>query len=323
METKQNIAETIRDLTLQHGDHEEIENNNHDFTRPHLVSMPEKRRVEDLTDKTRTAAEYLKPARRIGTAKLKDLASLIDWANRFKGDTSALFAKNDITDPQLTCIADYHASGPADPVTITGDGTARHCHHRAVYDFPLSKEWLAWAAVDGKALDKDDLGEHIEAQAMDIMDPTAAILSKKEGSENEPWENRLIRTGLQLQSRYGQLYEMLDISKRFSVYETSDLTAETNRNTGEQEIHFLNEHKTADGKPVNIPNLIIIAIPVFEGGAPYRMVVRFRYRKMGGAVKFFLTMYNPEKAFDAAFEEATSEAIAKTDLPLFMGAPEA
>jgi len=113
------------------------------------------------------------------------------------------------------------------------------------------------------------------------------------------------------------------MSKRFEIYEVSDLKAVTNRDTGEQEIQFLNEHKTADGKPLNIPSLIIIAIPVFEGGAPYRMVVRFRYRKMGGSVKFILSVHNPGKAFDAAFEEALSEATDATELPLFMGSPEA
>jgi uncharacterized protein DUF2303 len=113
------------------------------------------------------------------------------------------------------------------------------------------------------------------------------------------------------------------MSKRFQVYETSDLKVATNRDTGESEIQFLNEHKDADGKPLNIPNLIIIAIPVFMGGAPYRMPVRFRYRKMGGQVKFILSVYNPDKAFEASFGEAVEAATAATKLPTFKGTPEA
>ena len=112
------------------------------------------------------------------------------------------------------------------------------------------------------------------------------------------------------------------MSKQFQVYEKSDLTVSTNRDTGEQEIQFVNEHKAADGKPLNIPNLIIIAIPVFMGGAPYRMPVRFRYRKSGGAIRFILSVYNPEKAFEAAFKEAIITALEATELPLFMGSPE-
>ncbi|WP_420010598.1 DUF2303 family protein [Tateyamaria sp.] len=82
------------------------------------------------------------------------------------------------------------------------------------------------------------------------------------------------------------------------------------------------EHKAPDGKPLQIPNLIIIAIPVFMGGAPYRMPVRFRYRKLGGEVRFILSIYNPEKAFEAAFKEAVEAATTETDLPTFMGTPE-
>ena len=166
------------------------------------------------------------------------------------------------------------------------------------------------------------MGEFIEANAKDVMDPTPAILGGKESDSHEPWENRLIRTAQQIEGRFGQLHQLLAMSKQFQVYETSDLKVSTNRDSGEAEIQFLNEHKTADGKPLNIPNLIIITIPVFQGGAPYRMPVRFRYRKSGATIRFILTVYNPEKAFEAAFEEAATEARDKTDLPLFYGTPE-
>ncbi|XAT57873.1 DUF2303 family protein [Rhodobacteraceae bacterium IMCC1335] len=324
-----NTAETMRDVMEQIGGTEHITApDNFDLTKAHLVATPSHRAVQDLTDKHRSAAEYLKPARRKGTARLDDLQSIIEWSNRFKGETSALFAKPDLTAPTLTCIADYHAEGPVDQATAAGDPTARHCHHRAIYNFPLSEEWKAWMAVscgnNGKPLllEKDDLGEFIEAQAKDIMDPTPAVMEGKESDKNQKWENRLIQTAQQIEGRYGQLTQLLAMSKQFQVFETSNLQVKTNRDTGEQEIQFLNEHKAVDGKPLNIPNLIIIAIPVFMGGAPYRMPVRFRYSKMGGSVRFIMSIYNPEKAFEAAFKEAVEEATSATELPTFMGTPE-
>lgn len=319
----ENTAATMRDVMEKIGGSESIEQpDDFDLKSAHLITVPSHRKVEDLTAKHREAAEFLKPARRKGTARLDDLQSLIDWANRFKGPTSALFAKPDLKAPTITCIADYHAEGPVDQETVTGDPTARHCHHRAIYNFPLSEEWKAWIGVSGKPLEKDDLGEFIEANAKDIMDPTAAILAAKESDKNQPWENRLIQTAHQIEGRYGQLTQLLQMSRQFQVYETSNLKVTSNRDTGESEIQFLNEHKGADGKPLQIPNLIIIAIPVFMGGAPYRMPVRFRYRKMGGAVRFILSIYNPEKAFEAAFKEAVEEATEKTELPTFKGDPE-
>jgi Uncharacterized conserved protein (DUF2303) len=319
-----NPAETMRDVMADIGHHEEIDTPvDLDLTKAHLITTPNHREVKDLTSMHREALEYLKPARRKGTAKLDDLQSLIDWTNRFKGPTSVLFADPNTSDPSIMCVADYHAGGPADQENPTGEATARHCHHRATYNFPLSEEWKAWMEISGVPLEKDDLGEFIETNAKDIMDPTAAILENEEASGNENWENRLIRTAQQIEGRYGQLTQLLKMSKQFQVYETSDLTIVSNRDTGEGAIQFLNEHKDASGQPLKIPNLIIIAIPVFLNGAPYRMPVRFRYRKTGASIKFILTVYNPEKSFESAFDEAVTEATEATELLTLMGSPEA
>ena len=321
---RENTAQTMQKVIEDLGATEVLEMPDVDsvFTGAAIVSLPEKRRTEDLSSTLRAAAEYLKPARRKGTARLDDLVSFAEWANRFKGPTTMLFAKPDMKSPKLTCIADYHAAGPAQPLEPAGDPTARHCHHRAEYGFPLSQEWQAWLEVSGAALDKDDLGEFIEANAKDIMDPTPAILKGVESDKNEGWENRLIQTAQKIEGRFGQLTQLLAMSKQFQVYEKSDLTVSTNRDSGESQIQFVNEHKAADGKPLSIPNLLIIAIPVFMGGAPYRMAVRFRYRKLGGNIKFILQLYNPERAFEAAFNEALDIATELTGLPLLKGSPE-
>lgn len=322
-QTMQNPAETMRDIMKEIGRHDPIETPTViDLGKAHLITLPDGRKVSDLTDKLREAAGYLKPLRRAGTARLDDLDSLIAWAKRFQAENSVLFAKPDMQRPTLTCIADYHLEGPAQSVAPAGDPTARHCHHRAIYSFPLSEEWKDWMRISGQPLDKDEMGEFIEAHAKDIMDPTPAVLGGTISDENEPWENRLIQTAQKIEGRFGQLSQLLAMSRRFQVHETSDLTVKTNRDTGESEIQFLNEHKGADGKPLNVPNLITIAIPVFLNGAPYRLPVRFRYRKAGASVKFILTIYNPEKAFEAAFDEAVATARDATGLPMFQGTPE-
>ncbi len=319
-----NPAETMRDIMAKIGHHDPIETpEGFDLTKAHLITAPNHRKIEDITAMHRAAMEYLKPARRKGTANLTDLQSMIDWANRFKGASSVLFANPDMTAPTLTCIADYHAAGPVNLDNTTGDPTASHCHHRGVYSFPLSDEWKTWMRISGEQLDKDDLGEVIEANAKDIMDPTTAIINGKEDEKNEGWENRLIRTAQQIEGNFGQLTKLLQMSKQFQVHETSNLTIISNRDTGEGEIQFVSEHKDAAGQPLKIPNLIIIAIPVFRGGAPYRMAVRFRYRKTGGNIKFILTLYNPEKSFEAAFNEAVIEVTKETGLLTLMGSPEA
>lgn len=319
-----NVAQTMRDVMADIGTHDDVATpEGLDLTKPHLVAVPTHRKIVDLSEFHQKHQEFLKPARRRGCAKLSDLNSLIAWANRFKGDTSVLYANPDMSAPTLTCIADYHASGSVDPSNAQGEPTARHCAHSAIYSFPLSEEWKIWTEISGIGLEKDALGELIEAQAKDIMDPTPAILNGQTSDENAPWENRLIETAQRIEGHYGQLHQLLQMSKRFQIFETSDLAVSTNRDTGEAEVLFKSEHQDAKGEKLNIPNLIIITIPVFRGGAPYRMPVRFRYRKNGGTLKFVLTLYNPEKSFEAAFEEAVQQATQDTELETFLGKPEA
>ncbi|MEX5565226.1 DUF2303 family protein [Pseudophaeobacter sp. 1A16562] len=322
-EVMKNPAETMRDVMEKIGLHDPVElADDLDLTKPQMVAVPQHRDIKNLTSDVRAAAEYLKPARRKGTAQIEDLQSLIDWSNRFSGDTSVLFAKPDMAAPRLTCIADYHAKGPADPLNVKGDPSARHCHHKAVYSFPLSDEWKAWMGISGKALDKDEMGEFIEANAKDILDPTPAIINGNVKDANQGWENRLITTAQQIEGKFGQLHQLLQMSRQFQVFEQSDLSVTTNRDTGEAQVNFINEHTDEKGKPLNIPNLIIIAIPVFRGEAPYRMAVRFRYRKSGATVKFIMTPYNPEKSFEDAFKMAVELVREGTELPLFYGSPE-
>lgn len=292
---------------------------------PLLITVPQGRKVENLTKAVRDAMEWLHPMQRRGTARLQSLDSLILWANRFKDADSALFADSAMARPSLTAIADYHQAGAEGLPHLgsTNPVLARHGHHRAVYDFPLSDEWKAWNAISGKPLDKDEMGEFIEANAKDVFDPTPDMIAGKVKDTTAAWEARLIETAQKIEGRYGQLTQLLAMSRRFQVYETSNLEVKTNRDTGEQEIQFLNEHRDKDGAPLKVPNLIVIAIPVFRNGAPYRMPVRFRYRKTGASVKFILSIYAPERSFKDAFEEAANAAAEATGLPLFVGTPEA
>lgn len=323
MDTPQlnSFATTLRDVIEGNGDFSIINEPFDNFHGPHLISPPDHRKVHDLTDMHRKAAEYLKPSRRRGTARMATLQSLIDWTNRFKGATSALFLDPSAENPSLTAIADYHASGPA------GDGTnpeetARHCAHRATYSFPLSKEWITWRAISGQALDREAMGQFIEDNAKDFIDPSPALLNPKV-APSEAWEARMIETAQKIQGRFGQHIKLIAMARAFQVHETSNLTVKSNPDTGESTIGFVNEHRDPEGNPIQIPNLFLIAIPVFESGVMYRLPVRFQYRKSGPVIKFCLTVYDPRRAFDDALQEAAQIAQTGTDLPLFAGHPEA
>jgi hypothetical protein len=318
--TPENVAQTMRDTVERLGTSERVSGGDSAFQSAHLLALPLGRKIHDITAEMRAAAEYLKPARRRGTATLTTLDSLIDWANRFKGANSVLFADTNAKAPSLTCIADYHHEGPVEVGSDGSDLTARHGQHRGVYKFPVSDEWAAWTAISGKAIDKDALSEFLTDHARDLLDPTPHLLTGS--GEAAPWEQTMLRETVLQNTRFGQVIDLLKISRSLSIRETSDLTLIKNQQTGEQQVQFLNEHRDPDGRPIDIPGLFLIAIPVFRVGPAYRLAVRLQYRKSGPAIAFTLTVHDRQRAFDDAIGEAMAAARQGTGLPLFEGYPE-
>lgn len=287
---------------------------------PFIAAVPEGLRIEDLTAKHRAVMEALKPLQRTGKAVLADLGSLIIWTNRFKGDDTVLFGQIH-PEPKLISVIDYHGSGAPVVAPERGDPAANYGRHRAVYNFPVSEQWKRWSAIDGKALDKDVFGEFIEANADDFLDPTPALLGQA-GGEIEAWEQRMIDIAAKIQGRFGKYAAINLLSRELKIHEVGHIDVKTNRDTGEAQVQFLTEHRSPDGSPLTLPNLFMIAIPVFEEGALYRLAVRFRYRKAGADVKFIASIYNPDAALRDAAREAMNYAQGETGVPLMMGRPE-
>lgn len=302
----------------------------------HIAALPSDMTKLDLTADLDKIATKLQPWRRTGTARLADLDSLITWANRHKGPTSALFAKvtsqqqktpdgqvSSILQPELTCIADYIGSGAPVIDATSRDPNSSHMQHRGTYAFPLSAEWKIWTAISGTAMSGPELGEFVEANAKDLLDPTPNILEGRISARDaEQWEIDMIQIARQISGRFGQYQTLIQLARNFQVHEVSNVSASMNRDSGESAIQFLNEHQQPDGSPVSIPNLFMIAIPVFEHGAAYRIPVRFRYRKAGASVKFIFTLHNADVCFRDAVDEALARASSETGLPLFRGSPE-
>jgi hypothetical protein len=82
------------------------------------------------------------PKRRKGNAQADTLASFIDLVNRHKDTDSVVFAGFTSSAPWLQAVIDYH----------TLERTPRWLVHRIFYKFPISDEFKAWNAADGKAM---------------------------------------------------------------------------------------------------------------------------------------------------------------------------
>lgn len=245
------------------------------------------------------------PRRRTGESRVDDLLSFVKIVNRFKDEDSAVFA--DKMESKVLAVFNYHRAG--------GEGAPRFGDHRACYNFPLSEEWKAWTAKNDRRMAQADFAAFIEDRIADVVayDPAPAA----DGEESTV--AKLART---LGGDFAAPNRLFELSRGLAVREGAKVESFTNLTTGESRLQFVTEHTDADGKPLLVPSLFLLQIPVFEAGALYNLAARLRYRVRAGSIEWFYTLYRPDVVFNHAFDEACGAVRDATALPVYLGVPE-
>lgn len=249
------------------------------------------------------------PLRVRGTALHTRLDSFIAHVNRFKNSDTAIFAVDSGDSPSVTAVYDYHGDTEG-----CAEADAAFAEHRATYAFPLSEEWKAWHKVDGEKMDMGAFAQFLEDHIVDV-EMIADIKSV----------NETVRQFIQTLGGWSTVAspsKLIELSRGLQIYENSNVKDVRKLQSGEAQIAFSSEHVDADGKPLNIPSLFIINIPVFARSTVLdRVVVRLRYRKSSG-VQFWFELWRTDRVFDFAFDEALITVREQTELPLFVGIDE-
>lgn len=279
-----------------------------------LAAMPRGMQAIDLTPFFEELR--INPRRRKGTVETNDLASFVLATNQFKDEGSCLFASREPA-PTLIAVINYHLSGPE---TVPGIGTestvARHCDHKIRYRFPVSDEWKAWGDLAARAFSQRDFAELLEDRIRDVLpQPTSEDLT----DERFPG---LVDLAGAIGGTWAGPSKLMELSRGLSVHVQSKVKDARNLSSGEAQIQFETEHRDASGELLRVPSLVLIGIPVFDGGPLYRIAVRLRYRVAGGAITWRLEPWRMDLAFRHAFEEAANRAQTDTGLPLVFGSPE-
>lgn len=249
--------------------------------------------VRNLIEEYRTA-----PADKRGTATALTLEAFIDLTNRHKSADSVIFAATDWRKPSFLAVIDYHPRA---------GGTA-NAKHRIAYQFPLSDEWKAWVAIDGKALDQAEFAAWIEDRIADLTTPTA----DERGDLEATFSTRMATPA-----------ELMTLSRGLQVLVEAKVAKVVTLQSGAAQMTFEETHRDASGNALTVPGLFMLSVAPFVGGDRIRLPVRLRYRVAGGAVKWHFQMYRPDFYVSERVAGDLDNARDETGLPAFEGTPEA
>jgi uncharacterized protein YfdQ (DUF2303 family) len=238
-----------------------------------------------------------RPIRRLGTAKAFTLDSFIEMVKRHADEHSVVFADIVSDAPKLTAVIDYHETG----------GSPRFGNHRIVYEFPLSDEWKAWRGGDGVPMAQLAFAQWIEDHIAELASPYDA-----ERSELEPL----------MQTAFGAPNEIARIARGLQINVESKVSEVRVLQTGEAQISFEETHKDSDGRPLKVPGLFMLSIPLFIGGEPVRIPARLRYKRDGQGLKWSYHLYRWREFVRSALVEAGVDVGSETALPVYEGAQE-
>lgn len=251
--------------------------------------------VKKWVDEYRSAPE----ARR-GTAVHQTLESFVLHTSRFKDEDSVLWAQRSSDSASLTATFDYHRKG--------ADGAPRFGEHSALYRFPVSDEWKAWAAVNGQPLSQGEFAAFLEDRIGDVA----------EAAVDSPVAALATRLGMECASAS----RLLELSRGLTVHEASKISQSTRLASGETQFVFETEHNDQYGAPLKVPGIFSVALPVFDGGDLFQLAVRLRYRVKSGQLIWFFEIHRADQVFRLAVDEAVERAAEELQLPLFYGTPE-
>lgn len=258
-----------------------------DGAAPQMIS------VKPLLEEWRVA-----PERRRGVAKVDTLHAFIDLTRRHQDAHSVLFAQTDWPAPSLTAVIDYHQT----------DGTARFGQHRVHYAFPLTREFSAWVERDGKPFGQAEFAAFVEENIMDLSLPLDGERAQYEAL---------------FHAVFAAPTDLIALARGLEIHVDAKVKNVYRIASGEAEVRFESEHKSASGEPLHVPGLFMLSCRAFVDGAEVRLPARLRYRVKDGALVWFYQLYKWQDALRARVGADLALAAAQTGLPAYEGAPEA
>lgn len=292
-----------------------------------LLVIPVGMQVVDPLPMLEARREF--PARAKGSSTHQTLDSLKAHVARTKDADTVAWLDASATAAKLTVVYNYNrAQEPAEDFT-----RPRHGDHRALYAFPLSDAWKAWQGVSGKPMGQAELAAFLESRVTEIRGPADAgarvmeIARALVGGDDDTSDDTLDGAALDERARrvIATPSQLLRLARRISMH-VETRAVEERDSQGNVNIIFKSEataESTGEEKGrVTLPQLLVIEVPVVQGGAPYKLPVRLSTRVQGQRCQWTLTVHRTDLALEDAVTDAAADFTGETGVPVFRGTPE-
>jgi uncharacterized protein YfdQ (DUF2303 family) len=264
--------------------------------------------VVQLHDLSRHIEQVVgKPMRRKGTAVVTTLESFVDLVNRHKSESTAVFADANWRAPKFTAVIDYHVDAKGAASEAGKDALARFGQHRVSYTFPLSEAWKTWVGNNGKSMSQEDFAAFIEDHIADLSSPL-------------PHETNEARD--RFQTTVAAPAALMELSRGMEVTVGAKVKSKQNLSSGEKQLVFETEHRTADGGTLIVPGLFVVNVPPFYQGESMRILARLRYRPGADGIVWFYELYRPDIAIEEHVTSSLDVVAAACGVPAYHGHPE-
>jgi uncharacterized protein YfdQ (DUF2303 family) len=237
--------------------------------------------LRDVLDEVDRRAES--PSRRAGTVELAELASLVNYVNRYQLDgITVAFAEP--SPPVVTVVFDHDEQN---------GGAAGWRGDRAVYRCPLARQWQIWASFEGKALNQGQFGDLIEQNADDLR-----------GGEG-----------------FADAAKMLEVARNLVIHQAGKFERKINPTTGEGTLVATDEHAATSTKIPRAFLLAVPVFEGSE--ELYMVEARIRFAMAEGRPVFSYLLHNKAKVFEAAFASVRAIVGDRCQIPVYVGKPPA
>lgn len=256
---------------------------------PHIAKPGTYNVWRDFTDGALIELDLsgLRPARKTGTATVRDIASFAEYFGRHADDDTEVYA--DLDHLTITAVLDAHTSQ---------DG-ARWQEHRLVLALQVTPEWAAWIGNDGKMLAQVDFAEFLEDHHKDVHADDAFPVSGA---------------------------DLLEIAQQFQATTKVTFESGTRLKTGETQLHYQETIAAKAGQrgDLVIPSLFQLGIAPFEdSGHRKRITARFRYRIEQSGLKLGYRLDTPERFVRDEVTEIVAKVSEETGRAIMHGRPAA